>query len=104
MSLGMVFESLSQDSWEPLTCANSARLRVRNETPGSSLKVRSDATPGCLVKEYPILGSDKRDAETQRDFWLSRNPSIRVIKIHGVTRETQTLLTRIGVSMFSAFR
>jgi hypothetical protein len=48
------------------------------------------------VKEHLILGTDKRDAEQQRDLWLSENPSIRVIKIHRVRREPQTLLTLIG--------
>jgi hypothetical protein len=51
---------------------------------------------GTNVKEYLILGTDKRDAEQQRDLWLSENPSIRVIKIHRVKREPQTLLTLIG--------
>jgi hypothetical protein len=48
------------------------------------------------VKEHLILGTDKRDAEQQRDLWLSENPSIGVIKIHRVKREPQTLLTLIG--------
>jgi hypothetical protein len=48
------------------------------------------------VKEHLILGADKRDAEKQRDLWLSQNPAIKVIKIHGVKREPSTLLTRIG--------
>jgi hypothetical protein len=51
---------------------------------------------GSNVKEHLILGTDKRDAEQQRDLWLSENPSIRVIKIHRVKREPQTLLTLIG--------
>ena len=49
-----------------------------------------------LVKEYLILGVDERDAEKQRDLWLSQNPAVKVIKIHRVKREPQTLLTRIG--------
>jgi hypothetical protein len=49
-----------------------------------------------LVKEYLILGTDNRDAEKQRDLWLSQNPAVKVIKIHGVKREPQTLLTHIG--------
>lgn len=48
------------------------------------------------VNEHLILGTDKRDAEEQRDLWLSENPSIRVIKLHRVKREPQTLLTLIG--------
>jgi len=51
---------------------------------------------GSNVKEHLILGTDKRDAEQQRDLWLSENPSIRVIKLHRVKREPQTLLTLIG--------
>jgi hypothetical protein len=48
------------------------------------------------VKEHLILGADKRDAEEQRDLWLSRNPAIKVIKIHRVKREPPTLLARFG--------
>jgi hypothetical protein len=48
------------------------------------------------IKEHLILGADKQDAEKQRDLWLSRNPAIKVIKIHRVKREPPTLLTRIG--------
>ena len=51
---------------------------------------------GKIVKEHLILGTDKRDAEEQRDLWLSENPSIKVVKIHEVKREPQTLLTLIG--------
>jgi hypothetical protein len=52
--------------------------------------------PANVVKEHLILGTDRRDAEQQRDLWLSENPSIRVIKLHRVRREPQTLLTLIG--------
>ena len=52
--------------------------------------------PSRIVKEHLILGTDKRDAEEQRDLWLSENPSIKVVKIHRVKREPQTLLTLIG--------
>ena len=51
---------------------------------------------GNLVKEHLILGTDKRDVEIQRDLWLSQNPALKVIKVHGVKHEPQTLLTRIG--------
>jgi hypothetical protein len=51
---------------------------------------------GANVKEHLILGTNKRDAEEQRDLWLSENPSIKVIKLHRVKREPQTLLTLIG--------
>jgi hypothetical protein len=48
------------------------------------------------VKTYLILGFDRRDAENQRDLWLSQNPAIKVIKIHRVKREPPTLLSRLG--------
>jgi hypothetical protein len=51
---------------------------------------------GKIVKEHLILGTDKRDAEEQRDLWLSENPSIKVVKIHRAKREPKTLLTLIG--------
>ena len=49
-----------------------------------------------VVKQHLILGTDRRDAEKQRDLWLSENPSIRVVKLHRVKREPQTWLTLIG--------
>jgi hypothetical protein len=52
--------------------------------------------PGHAVKEHVILGTDKQDVERQRDLWLSRNPAIKVIKIHRVKREPPNLLMRIG--------
>jgi hypothetical protein len=48
------------------------------------------------VKEYLILGTDRRDVEKQRDLWLSQNPAIKVIKIHKVKREPPTWLARIS--------
>jgi hypothetical protein len=51
---------------------------------------------GDLVKEHLILGTDKQDAERQRDLWLSQNPALRVVKVHPVKLEPPTLLTRIG--------
>jgi hypothetical protein len=48
------------------------------------------------AKEHLILGADERDAEEQRDLWLSRNPAIKVINIHRVKREPPTLLARFG--------
>src|SRR5712671_1685250 len=32
---------------------------------------------GDLVKEHLILGTDKQDAEKQRDLWLSQNPALK---------------------------
>jgi hypothetical protein len=51
---------------------------------------------GNPVKEHLILGTDKRDAETQRDLWLLQNPAVRIVRIHHVKPEPRTLLTRIG--------
>jgi hypothetical protein len=51
---------------------------------------------GDLVKEHLILGTDKQDAEKQRDLWLSQNPALRVIRMHPVKPEPPTWLTRIG--------
>jgi hypothetical protein len=45
-----------------------------------------------IMKEHLILGTDKRDAEEQRDAWLSQNPAIKVIKIHRVKPEQPNLL------------
>ena len=49
-----------------------------------------------FVKQHLILGIDSQDAESQKDLWLSQNPSIRVVQIHGVMPEPATLLRRIG--------
>jgi hypothetical protein len=51
---------------------------------------------GDLVKEHLILGTDKQDAEKQRDLWLSQNPALKVLRMHPVQPEPPTLLTRIG--------
>jgi hypothetical protein len=48
------------------------------------------------VKEHVILGIDKRDVEEQRDLWLSRNPAIKVIRVHQLQYEPQSWLTRFG--------
>jgi hypothetical protein len=49
-----------------------------------------------VVKQHLILGTDRQDAENQRDLWLSQNPAISVVTIHTMKREPETLLTRIG--------
>jgi hypothetical protein len=49
-----------------------------------------------VVKQHLILGTDDQDAENQRDLWLSQNPAVSVVKIHGVKQEPETLLMRIG--------
>jgi hypothetical protein len=51
---------------------------------------------GNLVREHLILGTDKQDAEKQRDLWLSQNPALKVLRMHPVQPEPPTLLTRIG--------
>lgn len=43
-----------------------------------------------------ILGRNRRDAEAQRDRWLSEHPEIKVLRVHGPKPEPRTLLTRIG--------
>ena len=49
-----------------------------------------------VVKQHLILGTDSQDVENQKELWLSQNPAIRVVQVHGVEREPETLLTRIG--------
>jgi hypothetical protein len=49
-----------------------------------------------VIKQHLILGTDSRDVENQKDLWLLQNPAIRVVQIHGVEREPETLLTRIS--------
>lgn len=48
------------------------------------------------MKEHVILGIDKRDVEEQRDLWLSKNPAIKVIRVHQLQYEPQSWLTRFG--------
>jgi hypothetical protein len=48
------------------------------------------------MNEHLILGTDKRDAERQKDLWLEQNPSIKVLRIHEIKREPSTWLTRLG--------
>jgi hypothetical protein len=49
-----------------------------------------------FMKEHLILGTDKRDAEEQRDAWLAQNPAVKVIKIHRVRQEQPSLLALVG--------
>jgi hypothetical protein len=60
----------------------------------SACLVRS-GTSESFVKEHIILGTDKNDAERQRDLWLAQNPSITILRVHPPKRE-QHLLARIG--------
>lgn len=48
------------------------------------------------MKQHMILGADDRDAEASRDDWLSKNPSIKVVRVHHPIREPETWLTRLG--------
>ena len=47
------------------------------------------------LKQHMILGTDKRDAERQKNLWLEEHPGIKVLKVHSPSRE-QNLLARIG--------
>ena len=60
----------------------------------SACLVRS-GTSESFVKEHIILGTDKNDAERQKDLWLAQNPSIRILRVHPPKPE-QHLLARIG--------
>jgi hypothetical protein len=51
---------------------------------------------GSAVKERVFLGVDKRDVEEQQELWLSKNPAIKVLRVHGPRREPRTLLTPFG--------
>jgi hypothetical protein len=59
------------------------------------LRVERAHSSEITVKEHIILGIDERDAEEQRDLWLSENPAIKVLRVHRPTREPQWL-TRLG--------
>jgi hypothetical protein len=61
----------------------------------TSVCLSRSRTDEGLVKEHVILGTDGRDAERQKDLWLSQHPAIRVLKVHPPKRE-QHLLARIG--------
>ena len=80
----------------PPKCVKLDHKEVRSEPEDVILRVRADGTDLNLVKEYLILGVDKRDAEKQRDLWLSQNPAVKLIKIHRVKREPPSLLGRMG--------
>jgi hypothetical protein len=48
------------------------------------------------LKEHVILGTDRRHIEEQRELWLAKNPAVRVLRVHHVKREPESLLTRLG--------
>jgi hypothetical protein len=58
--------------------------------------VNKTERPSSFVKEHLILGTDTRDAEKQRDLWLSENPAIEIVRIYEARPEPQTLLMWIG--------
>jgi hypothetical protein len=49
-----------------------------------------------MIQKHIILGRDTRDAEANRDRWISENPRVIVLKVHPLKAEPTTLLTRIG--------
>jgi hypothetical protein len=53
-----------------------------------------------VVKQHVILGINRRDVEEQRDLWLSENPTIKVLRVHPLRREPQSLLARLGSRNF----
>jgi hypothetical protein len=69
---------------------------LRDFPAATSRKLDTDIDVIRAVKEHLILSTDKQNAERQMDLWLSENPSIKVIKLHTVKPEPQTLLTLIG--------
>jgi hypothetical protein len=59
------------------------------------LLLAHSGTSESFVKEHIILGTDKEDAERQKDLWLAQHPSIRILNVHPPKLE-QHLLARIG--------
>jgi very-short-patch-repair endonuclease len=49
-----------------------------------------------MTQQHIFLGRDRRDAEAQRDAWLSENSGLKVLRLHPPKAEPRTLLTRIG--------
>ena len=78
------------------TPAPAPAARQPNMDAGISRSVDKTNRPSNFVKEHLILGTDEKDAENQRDFWLSENPFIKIVRIHEAKPEPQTLLMRIG--------
>ena len=62
----------------------------------SFLRVQRGHSNEITLKEHIILGTDERDVEEQRDLWLSKNPAIKVLRVHQPKREPQSWLTRLG--------
>jgi len=49
-----------------------------------------------MTHQYIILGRDQTDAEAQRDRWLAEHPELKILQVHSLMQEPQTLLTRFG--------
>jgi hypothetical protein len=49
-----------------------------------------------MIQQQIILGRDRRDAEAQRDRWLSEHPEVKILRVHAPRPEPKTLLTRMG--------
>lgn len=49
-----------------------------------------------MIHRYIVLGRDMREAQAERDKWLSEHPDIAVLQVHPPRTEPFTLLVRIG--------
>lgn len=49
-----------------------------------------------MRQKHIVLGRDKREAEAERDKWLSEHPDIEILREHPARPEPSTLLVRIG--------
>jgi hypothetical protein len=48
------------------------------------------------MKQHIILGTDRRQAEAERDKWLAENPGIRIVRLHPPEREAMSWLSLMG--------
>lgn len=49
-----------------------------------------------MIQRYIVLGRDMREAQAERDKWLSEHPDIAILQVHPPRAEPPTLLARIG--------
>jgi hypothetical protein len=49
-----------------------------------------------MKQQHIILGKNRRDAEAQRDRWLSEHPEAKILQVSPVRPEAPTLLMFIG--------
>lgn len=49
-----------------------------------------------MIQRYIVLGRDMREAQAERDKWLSEHPDIAILRLHPPRTEPPTLLARIG--------